>query len=64
MSNLHPVMQQALAPFMPPEPTEFTEAELIAGDLENNVNKANKAHQANDARALKLQQQFDNIFNR
>lgn len=58
MSNLPPVMQQ------PPEPAAFTQDELIAGDLENNVNKANKAHQANDALALKLQQQFDNIFNR
>ena len=64
MSILHPVIEQALAPFMPPEPAAFTQDELIAGDLENNVNKAAKAHQATDARALKLQQQFDNIFNR
>lgn len=51
-------MDHSIRPLTPEETEIETEAERIAGDLQNNVNKAGKAHQASDARAFALQQQY------
>lgn len=54
-SNLHPVMQQALRPFMPLTPADRGLAADFAGPdfpLDPDVVAH---HQANDARALRLQ---------
>lgn len=50
MTTLHPIFQQALAPFTrhlaPIEPKKITEADLVAADLANNRDKPaqHKAH--------------------
>jgi hypothetical protein len=45
-AHLPDAIRLALLPFMPPP---FTEAELLAADLERNADKAAKAHERNDA---------------
>ena len=51
-SNLHPVMQQALRPFMPIPPADCALAAGIDFPIDS---KAVAYHLANDARALMLQ---------
>ena len=51
MNALHPVIQQALRPFMPP----LTEAEQQSVDMEYSRWQASH-HARNDAQALRLQQ--------
>lgn len=58
MNQLHPVMRAALVPFAPPIRTE---AELIAADLANNRNKAERAYQEQEAKAMRLQLQYQSV---
>ena len=50
MDNIHPVIQQALRPFMPP----LTESERQAADIRLARRRADH-HACNDAQALRLQ---------
>jgi len=53
--HIHPTIAQALAPFVP-----MTEDEAIAADLENDQDKATKAHREQERRAFRLQFQNQN----
>ena len=50
MDNIHPVIQQAMRPFMPP----LTEAERQAADIRLAQRRASH-HARNDLQALRLQ---------
>ena len=61
---LPPVLAQALKPMAPPQSVVhqvITEDELLAADRARNVNKAERAAQANADRALDLQVRMQNL---
>ena len=55
MSTLHHITPPAGAPH------QATEAELIAADLHNNINKAENAWRAQEDAALRAQMRFQNL---
>ena len=61
---LPPVLARALEPMAPPQSVVhqvITEDELLAADRARNVNKAERAAQANADRALDLQVRMQNL---
>ena len=54
MNSLHPIMKAALMPFMS-QPKQPTEADWIAADLANNVNKTEQRDAAALAHQIKFQ---------
>lgn len=63
-AHLPPVLAHAIKPMAPPQSVVhqvITEDELLAADRARNVNKAERAAQANADRALDLQVRMQNL---
>lgn len=54
--QLPQAIRAALAPYAPPQSSvQFSEEELLAGDLANDFDKAGRAHRAQERNAMRLQ---------